>query len=182
VRGQKERVAILFGLRFDVSLRGASKNLVSDTDFLQLQGGVKAITPLGKSNRVIARGRLGTTWTDEFHQLPSSIRFFAGGAQSVRGYAYQSLGPRDDNGQVIGGQHLMVGSIELEHSLNSKWGAALFYDGGNAIDKFTDKLERGAGFGLRWKSPVGAVRVDLASAVSRDGHPWRIHFNIGPDL
>jgi len=172
----------LDGLRFDINLRGASKNLASDNDFFQLQGGIKAITPLGKRNRFIARGRLGSTWTEEFNQLPSSVRFFAGGAQSVRGYAYQSLGPLNDNGQVVGGQHLMVGSIELEHSFNSKWGVALFYDGGNAIDKFTDKLERGAGFGLRWQSPVGAVRIDLAFAVSRDGQPWRLHFNIGPDL
>lgn len=170
------------GLRFDISLRGASKNLASDTDFLQLQGGVKAITPLGANNRMITRGRLGSTWTEEFNQLPTSVRFFTGGAQSVRGYAYQSLGPLDETGQVEGGQHLMSGSIEFEHSLNDKWGAALFLDAGNAINNLGDKLEQGAGFGLRWKSPVGPVRIDLATALSREGRPWRLHINIGPDL
>lgn len=172
----------LDGLRFDIGLRGASKSLVSDTNFLQLQGGIKAITPLGRDNRMITRGRLGSTWTEEFHQLPSSVRFFTGGAQSVRGYAYQSLGPLDESGQVVGGRHLMVGSIEFEHSINDKWGAALFYDAGNAIDSISDKLERGAGFGVRWKSPVGPVRIDLASALSRTGQPWRLHIHIGPDL
>lgn len=172
----------LDGLRFDIGLRGASKKLISDTDFFQLQGGIKAINPLGQRNRVIARGRLGGTWTQDFYQLPSSVRFFAGGAQSVRGYAYQSLGPVDDNGKVVGGRHLMVGSIEFERSLKGKWGVALFYDAGNAIDNIADKLERGAGFGLRWKSPIGPVRIDLASAVSRDDRPWRLHINIGPDL
>jgi translocation and assembly module TamA len=172
----------LDGLRLDIGLRGASKQVISDTNFFQLQGGIKGITPLGQHNRLIARGRLGGTWTEEFHQLPSSVRFFAGGAQSVRGYAYQSLGPVDASGKVVGGKYLMVGSVELEHSFNGKWGIALFYDGGNAIDNIDDKLERGAGFGVRWQSPVGPVRVDLASAVTEDGKPWRLHINIGPDL
>ncbi len=172
----------LDGLRFDIGLRGASKKLISDTDFFQLQGGIKAITSLGHRDRIITRGRLGSTWTQDFHQLPPSVRFFAGGAQSVRGYAYQSLGPVDNNGKVVGGKYLLVGSIEYEHAFNGKWGAALFYDAGNAIDSFDDELERGAGFGLRWKSPVGPVRIDFASALTREGRPWRLHINIGPDL
>ncbi len=175
-------VHVLDGVRFDIGLRGASEQLVSDTDFYQIQGGLKGIISLGANNRLIARGRFGSTVTDEFNQLPSSIRFFAGGAQSVRGYAYESLGPVDDNGRVVGGKHLMTGSIELEHSLGGKWGAAVFYDAGNAIDDLDDKLERGAGLGLRWKSPIGPVRIDFASAITRPGDPWRIHINIGPDL
>ena len=172
----------LDGLRFNLGWRGASKELLSDTDFSQLQGSIKAITSISPRNRIITRGSLGTTWTNDFEQLPSSVRFFAGGAQSVRGYTYQSLGPLNASDQVIGGKHLMVGSIEFEHSFNGKWGVALFYDAGNAIDSLSDKLERGAGFGLRWKSPIGPVRIDLASAISQDGQPWRLHINIGPDL
>jgi len=170
------------GLRFDIGLRGANEKLIADTNFMQLQGGIKIIHPLGQRHRVIARGRLGSTWIADFHTLPSSVRFFAGGAQSVRGYAYQSLGPVDNTGQVEGGKHLMIGSIEFERRLNSKWGVAMFYDGGNAIDDLADKLARGAGLGLRWQSPVGPVRIDLASAISKDGNPWRLHINIGPDL
>lgn len=172
----------LDGLRFDIGLRGASKELLSDTDFAQLQGGVKTIHSLGQRHRMILRGRLGSTYTQEFHQLPSSVRFFAGGAQSVRGYAYQSLGPVDSDGEVVGGKNLMVGSIEFERRLGGKWGAALFYDAGNAIDDIAEKLERGAGFGVRWQSPIGPVRIDLASAISKNGQPWRLHINIGPDL
>lgn len=170
------------GLRFDIGLRGASDKLISDSSFAQLQGAIKAISPLGKQSRLITRGSFGRSWTDEFHQLPSSVRFFAGGSQSVRGYAYQSLGPEDNNGKVIGGKHLLTGSIELERTLVGKWGVALFYDVGNAIDNLDDDLERGAGFGLRWRSPIGPVRIDFASAVSRENQPWRIHINIGPDL
>lgn len=178
----RNSIYTLDGLRFDINLRGASDQLLSDTSFLQIQSGIKAITSIGKYDRIIARGRLGTIITDDFHQLPSSVRFFAGGAQSVRGYAYQSLGPVDETGEVVGGQHLMIGSIEYEHSLSKKWGAALFYDAGNAYDQLDEKLEHGAGFGFRWKSPIGPVRFDFASAISQPNKPWRLHINIGPDL
>lgn len=170
------------GVRINIGLRGATKDLVSDTDFTQFQTGIKAIASLNQNNRLIARASFGTTWTQEFEQLPSSVRFFTGGSQSVRGYAYQSLGPENSSGEVIGGQHLIVGSLEYEYSFNNKWGLALFYDSGNAVEQLDDKLEQGAGFGLRWKSPVGMVRIDLASAITQDGEPWRLHINIGPDL
>ena len=133
-------------------------------------------------NRIIARGEYGGTSTPDFEQLPSSIRFFSGGAQSVRGYKYQSLGPTDESGEVVGGAYLILGSIEFEHYFSDHLGAAVFFDIGNAVDDLTDDLEQGAGFGLRWKSPIGPVRIDLASALTRDGEPWRLHINIGPDL
>jgi translocation and assembly module TamA len=172
----------LDGLRFDIGLRGANDKVVSDTSFYQIQGGLKGISSLNQNNRLIARGSLGGTWTDAFDDLPSSVRFFAGGSQSVRGYAYHSLGPVDANGNVVGGKYLMTGSIELEHSFADKWGIAVFYDAGNAMNSTSQKLERGAGFGFRWKTPIGPVRVDLAYAVSLEDHPWRLHITIGPDL
>jgi len=175
-------INVLDGLRFSFAVRGASENLVSDTDFTQAVGAIKFITSIDARNRFIARGSLGTTNTDNFEQLPSSIRFFAGGSQSVRGYKYESLGPTDENGDVVGGEHLMTGSIEFEHYFNDRWGAAVFIDAGNALESFGDDLEQGAGFGLRWKSPVGAVRIDLANAISTDDKDWRLHLNIGPDL
>jgi translocation and assembly module TamA len=76
----------------------------------------------------------------------------------------------------------MFGGIEFEHYFNDRWGLALFYDAGNAIDDLGDDLESGAGFGWRWKSPVGPVRIDLANAISDPDRPWRLHINIGPDL
>jgi translocation and assembly module TamA len=82
----------------------------------------------------------------------------------------------------VGGKYLMTGSIEFEHSFAGKWGIAAFYDAGNAMNSTTQKLERGAGFGFRWQTPIGPVRIDLASAISREGHPWRLHIIIGPDL
>ncbi len=172
----------LDGLRFSFGVRGASDSIVSDTDFTQLLGNIKFITSIDARNRFIARGTLGTTNTSDFDQLPASIRFFAGGTNSVRGYAYESLGPTDENGDVIGGEHLMTGSIEFEHYFSDNLGMAVFIDAGNALESFGDDLEQGAGFGLRWKSPVGSVRIDLANAISTDDQDWRLHLNIGPDL
>ncbi len=175
-------INVLDGLRFNFGVRGASENFVSDTDFTQLLGGLKFITSIDARNRFIARGSLGTTYTSDFEQLPSSVRFFAGGSQSVRGYSYESLGPTDDGGDVIGGEHLMTGSIEFEHYFSDRLGMAVFIDAGNALESFGDDLEQGAGFGLRWRSPVGPVRIDLANAISTDDKDWRLHVNIGPDL
>jgi len=83
----------LDGVRFDIRFRGASDKIISDTNFFQFQGGLKGITSIGDTNRIIARGQFGSTLTDNFHRLPSSVRFFAGGAQSVRGYAYRFSPP-----------------------------------------------------------------------------------------
>jgi len=175
-------IFVLDGLRFDLSLRAADEGFGSDVSFGQVYSSLKFITSLGAKNRFIARGSIGSTSTSEFEKLPASIRFFTGGSQSVRGFKYQSLGPEDDSGDVIGGRRLLTGSIEFEHALNDRWGVAVFYDIGNAVEDFDDDLESGAGFGVRWKSPVGPVRVDLASAISLDDKPWRLHINIGPDL
>ena len=175
-------IFVLDGLRFDLSLRAADEGFGSDVGFGQVYSSLKFITSLGARNRFIARGSIGSTTTSEFEKLPASIRFFTGGSQSVRGFKYQSLGPEDDSGDVIGGRRLLTGSIEFERALNDRWGVAVFYDIGNAVEDFGDDLERGAGFGVRWKSPVGPVRIDVARAISLDDRPWRLHINIGPDL
>ena len=177
----KNFIYVLDGLRFDFALRGADEGFGSDVSFSQVFSSLKFITSLNRSNRFIARGSVGSISTKDFGKLPPSVRFFTGGSQTVRGYEYRSLGPEDDSGDVIGARRLLTGSIEFEHSLNDKWAVAVFYDAGNAIDDFDDDLERGAGFGVRWNSPVGPVRIDLANAIS-DDESWQLHLNIGPDL
>ncbi len=170
------------GIRLDFGFRFSNKNSLSDLNFSQFQSQIKSIHRLTDKHRFILRGKFGRTYTSDFESLPSSIRFFAGGSQSVRGYKYQSLGPVDENEDVVGGQYLLEGSVEYEYSFNNRWGLALFLDTGNAVDNLNDELKQGAGLGLRWNSPVGPVRIDLATALSEDGAPWRLHINIGPDL
>jgi translocation and assembly module TamA len=166
-------------LQFD--LRGAAEPLLSDTTFAQAGIKAKLIRTLGANGRIIARAEGGTTWIDGFRELPPSLRYFAGGDQSVRGYDYQELGPRDASGEVIGGKHLVFGSLEYEHRVHGNWGVAAFVDTGSAFNSTHEGLETGAGVGLRWRSPIGMVRVDLAAAVSQD-NALRLHFTLGPDL
>jgi len=170
------------GSRVGLELRGASESVVSDTSFMQARLHAKLIRQLGAKGRVIVRGELGTSWIPEIRELPPSVRFFAGGDQSVRGFDYNTLGPTDGAGNVIGGKHLLVGSLEYEHRVAERWSAAVFYDVGNAVNSLDIALERGAGFGVRWRSPVGWLRVDLARALTKDDQPWRLHLTLGPDL
>lgn len=169
------------GRRINLHLRGAHEAVVSEQSFAQAVLGGKLIHSLN-AGRLIARTELGSTWVDEFAALPPSIRFFAGGDYSVRGYAYKSLGPQDSAGNVIGGKSLFTASLEYEYAFNERWSGALFYDTGNAFDQFGDALVEGAGFGLRRRLPIGWLRVDLAQALSKDGDPWRLHLTLGPDL
>lgn len=176
-----DRVYAARGSRLTLEVRGGANSLGSDTSFVQTRAQAKFIRRLG-TGRVIARADIGASRVTEFSELPASVRYFAGGDQSVRGYAYNTLGPMNDAGAVVGGRHLLVGSLEYEHRLAGNWSAAAFYDIGNAIDDFSDPLRKGAGIGLRWKTPVGQIRVDIAEALGEPGRPRRFHLTIGPDL
>ncbi len=177
-----DRIYTRHGSRVSLDLRGAVKSLASDTSFVRADLSAKVIRSLGLNNRFIVRGEVGAIHVPDFNVLPVSLRFFAGGTHSVRGYAYNSLGPTDASGAVIGGQYLMTGSVEYDRHIVGKWGAAVFYDAGNAFDTFPTHLHRGAGVGVRWRSPVGMVRVDVAVALSEPSHPVRLDISIGPDL
>ena len=154
------------GWRAQLDVRGSSTALSSDVTFGQARAQTKVIQPLGTRGRVVARLDVGATWIDDFSTLPSSLRFYAGGDQSVRGYAYNSLGPKDENGDVIGGPYLLVGSVEYEHRILEKWSLATFFDSGNAVDSFDGPYYNGAGVGVHWRSPIGLIRLDVA---------WRAH-------
>jgi translocation and assembly module TamA len=177
-----DRLYTTHGWRVLFEVKGAYEDLISDSTFIQLLLQPKFIYGVGGFGRFILRGEGGTTLVDDFSGLAASQRFFAGGDQSVRGYDYKTLGPTDENGDVTGGEHLLVGSIEYEQRIYKNWSAAIFYDVGNAIHKLSDPYKEGAGFGIRWLSPVGPIRVDLAFALSKPGDPLRLHLSIGPDL
>ncbi|MFZ5492814.1 MAG: autotransporter assembly complex protein TamA [Pseudomonadota bacterium] len=170
------------GWRLEARLRGALAGLLSDLSFAQALATAKYVRGFGRDQRLLGRLDVGSSWVDGFAELPASLRFFAGGDQSVRGYDFQKLGPRDGDGDVVGGRHLFVASLEYEWMFAGNLGGALFFDAGNAFDGTRLNLERGVGVGFRWRSPIGAVRVDLASAISKPGTPLRLHITVGPDL
>lgn len=172
----------LRGYRLNLDVHGSARNVGSDTTFIQSLLRARVVYPLLRGGRVLLRGDLGLSWVPQFSTLPASQRFFAGGAQSVRGYGYQTLGPTDASGQVIGGRYLIVGSVEYEHRVWRRWGVAAFYDVGNALNRLNGGLDHGAGVGLRWHSPVGPIRIDFAWALDLPGTPMRVQFSMGPDL
>ncbi len=159
----------------------AKEGVVSTATYLQAYATGKKILGLRPKNRLIGRAELGYTQTSQFRQLPPRIRFFAGGDVSVRGYRFNSLGEKDEEGNVIGGKVLETLSLEFEHRFLPKWGAAVFVDAGNAAEEFTGSLKKGIGTGVRWISPIGPVRLDGAYALDSP-KGFRIHVNIGPDL
>ena len=170
------------GWRVIAQARAASEDLASTTTMVQGRLAAKAVRRM-LGGRTIGRFDVAATYVTDFAQLPVSMRFFAGGDQSVRGFAYQELGPENADGEVTGGRHLLVWSVEHDRYFSERWGAAVFTDLGNAFDSFSDyELHQGVGAGLRWRLPFGLIRLDLASAVSEDGEPWRLHLTLGPDL
>ncbi len=177
-----DRLIVDKGARVELDLSGASTDLFSEATFMQATLDSKLIHSPWENGRVLLRGTVGATHTPEFDKLPPSIRFYAGGDQSVRGYDYESLGPKDASGEVIGAPFLLVGSVEYEHLIKGNWRGALFYDVGNAIEHFNDPLEQGVGVGIRYQSPIGLIRLDIANAISEPDNPWRLHLTIGPDL
>lgn len=172
------------GLLFGFGLRGASSALLSDVTFLQGTVNMRGVYALDDDNRFLTRGNFGTTWIDDsFYNFPTSLRFFAGGDTSVRGYAFNSIGPKNAKGEVIGGTHLLVGSLEYERRIYGDWGVAAFVDSGDAFDNATPEFKTGVGLGLRWRTPVGPVRLDFATGLDRPpGDTFRFSLSVGPDL
>jgi translocation and assembly module TamA len=177
-----EIIRIRQGHRISLDIRGSSDSLGSDTNFLQVTASTKWIFPIGESTRLLTRLNLGATAQDDITELPASVRFFAGGDNSVRGYGYETLGPVDIDGNVIGGSHLATASLEIDRLIKEKWSAAAFVDTGSAFDDINPKFSTGVGLGLRWYSPLGPIRLDVAHPLDDPNRSLRIHITLGPDL
>ncbi len=162
-------------------LRG-SAGLLSSTAYARSWTHGRLFLPVGKNGRFNLRGELGLAWVDDFTKYPNSLRFYAGGDNSVRGYGWKDLGPVDSNGETIGGRQVLTFSTEYDHRVADQWVVAAFVDGGNAFDDDLTKLYYGAGAGVRWLSPVGAVRLDLAWPFNKDDEDTQlsdVHVHFG---
>lgn len=169
------------GWHLDGSVHGAVEDLGSTVSFGQFHGRAKGVVPFF-AGRLLGRVELGTTAAENITELPVSVRFFAGGDNSVRGYEYEELGPTNEQGEVVGGRHLLTGSLEVNWPVAGQWSAAAFIDAGNAFNSF-DALEvnRSVGVGMRWRSPIGAIRLDIARPL-RDRNSFRLHISMGSML
>jgi translocation and assembly module TamA len=181
----KNRIYPLNGRSLSFRARGASDAVASDASFVQLQAQAKWIRSFGERVRAIGKAEAGRIYTDQFHELPPDMRYFAGGATDVRAFGYEKLGPRDASGQPTGGDTHVLGSVDLEFRVHEKIAIAAFYDLGGALLEDRHSIGSGAGGGIRWISPVGMVRLDAAFAIREAGVEvnWpQYQISIGPDF
>ncbi len=160
----------------EVRIGGASKRFLSDQDFLRSFLRYQVWWPVGARDTLSIRGEAGFTAAQSRFGIPQEYLFRAGGTQSVRGYAHQSLGVQEGSA-VVGGRALATGSLEYTHWFSGDWGAALFVDSGGAADNWQDfRLSTGYGAGARWRSPVGPLALDLAWG--QEAEDLRLHFSL----
>ena len=156
----------------------AVKGLLTDQTFFRTYGKLRRYWPVGERDLVLLRGELGAVISKgDNTSVPASLLFRAGGTESVRGYKYQSIG-NDRNGTVYPTRYLASAGIEYQRWINASWGGAVFYDVGTATDSWSEKqLFQGVGVGVRYRSPVGPVNVDLAYGIrNKEFNP---HLSLG---
>ncbi|MCB5189451.1 autotransporter assembly complex protein TamA [Methylobacillus arboreus] len=163
------------GYLFNAQFTSAPLDIMANGTFLQSYAKAQAYYPITRSTQLVTRLEGGIVSGAD--SAPATYLFRAGGDQSVRGYAYQSLGVPDGDA-VIGGRYLVTGSIEVIQWLTESWGAAVFVDFGNAANTTRDlKPVYGYGLGARFKSPAGPIGVDIAHG--QETGEYRLHFNLG---
>lgn len=171
------------GYRLQADVTGGSRELFSTVDVAQITTQAKGLITLADNHRFLARVEAGAVTTNDFSDVPPSLRFFTGGDQSVRGYGYETLTPKDSDGTGVGGRYKLVGSIEYQYEVVDNWRVAAFMDEGNALNHLDEPLATGVGVGVRWISPVGPLRLDIARGLDDEfGGGWRLHFSMGPEL
>lgn len=174
------------GYRFGLQLKGAIGAVFSDTTFFQVKMDYKFLKALSENGKIILRTELGATLPDDIDRIPLTQRFYAGGDNSIRGFAYRSLpSQRDANGQfrAVGGGYLATGSLEYEYRVKGPFSLAVFTDGGNAFHNSEDKPQLSVGTGFRYATPIGPLRFDLAKPVTTSqARSLRIHVSFGPEL
>jgi translocation and assembly module TamA len=198
----------LFSRGLFAQLRGSHHTIGSSSDFLQLDVQSERAFDLSRKLHLLLRGEVGVSLVSKFSQLPGTVRFFAGGDRSVRGFGYNELSPvtvigyADENGKKcvpedlppeerekcvaqtakLGGKHLLTGTVELVRDLPRNFGVAAFFDFGNAMDSFKDPLEYSVGVGLRFRLPVVTLGIDVAQPLSEPHLGPRLHINFSPKL
>lgn len=141
------------GYRLQWDVRAAKQDFIADADVLHVSALSRALYTFAHKHRLLGRAQVGAIATNTYERIPPSLRFFAGGDQSVRGYDYQTLSPRDRQGNREGGRYMFAGSVEYQYSFADSWRVATFVDTGNALDSLTDSMKTG------WVSVcVGSLR------------------------
>ena len=157
-----------------------NKLWMSDANFFKVQASTAWIRTYAENHRFITRAEIGYLNTPDIRKIPPALRFFAGGDRSVRGYGYKKISPKNKEGKLVGGSRLVTGSLEYQYQVYPNWWGAVFADTGLAADAYkANELRYGAGFGVRWASPVGAIKFDIATPIRDKDNSKNIQFYIG---
>jgi translocation and assembly module TamA len=156
----------------------------SDVDFALLQAQNVWIRTLAEKHRFVTRAQVGWIETNNFDRIPPDLRFFAGGDRSIRGYKFQGVSPRDDSGKLTGASKMLTGSLEYQYNVTGRWWGAMFVDSGEAVNDIRQRdIKTGAGVGVRWQSPVGPVKLDIAAPIGdQETHGVQFYIGLGPEL
>lgn len=156
---------------------GTSIPGLASQDFVRGTAKGTFLMPAGERADVQVRAEAGVVLADSRFGIPSTFLFRTGGDQTVRGYAFESIGVPQGNA-VVGGRYLLLGSVEYTRWIAGDWGAAVFVDAGDAFDeRKAFDFALGYGIGARWRSPIGPFRADLA--YGERTRALRLHFSAG---
>ena len=178
----KDSLLNRFSPTWILKLKTSREELFSAANLSQVYSFSQLNVRLTPRLSLVSRLTAGFTNIADISKLPASLRFFAGGDNSIRGFAYNSLGPVNDAGDVEGGKNLLVFSVEGRRRQGKDKEISIFFDMGNAYNQALLELESGAGVGFGWQFPFGVVRIYAASALSSAGNPWRLHLTLGASI
>ncbi|HVS75999.1 MAG TPA: BamA/TamA family outer membrane protein [Steroidobacteraceae bacterium] len=187
----------MFQHGFFAEVRGSQGAFGSRANFLQIHMELERVLTLAPKWHLLLRDEFGATFASHFSEMPSVMRFYAGGEGSVRGFAYNDLSPTQDFCETFGagaaarlecvlhakagGKDVITGSVEIDRDLPRNFGVAAFFDYGNAFNHFGTHLEYGAGLGFRVRLPVLTLGIDIGQPLSQSGKP-RLYINFSPKL
>ena len=190
-----DRIFPTSGVGGSLVLRSGVEGAGSDASFMQLHARATTFKGIGDNSRLIIRGEAGYTWTSALVDMPPSLRFYAGGDRSIRGYEWREVGPRitryetDEAGNLretgylaTGARNVVTASVEFERYFLGAWGAAVFVDSGSAFDSTSPDWHTGVGIGARWRSPVGPLKLDIARGLDDPDSPFTVGLSIGAEF
>jgi len=195
----------MFEHGFFAEVRGSPGGFGSNADFIQVHVQLERVFALAPKWHLLLRDEFGATFASHFTQMPPVMRFFAGGEDSVRGFAYNDLSPTQQyclpGNQICdlakaGGKDVITGTVEFDRDLPRNFGVAAFFDYGNAFNHFgaqcapvsgpgppqcSGLIQYGAGLGFRVRLPVLTLGIDIGQPLSQSGGP-RLYINFSPKL
>lgn len=157
-----------------IEIKLAKKGVLSKIDFLQASYNLNILTDLHENIRLLVDAEIGKTWVNDFNLFPNSLSFSTGGAQSVRGYALNALGLHQKTLKTL--------STEIQFKVQPSWYLTTFIDTGIASEKLSAPLNKSAGIGLLWQTPLGGLQLSYAKPIEKSSklsdRKWLLQFKI----